>query len=108
MNINYEYIGYCGAFFISIFLIPQIYHIYTIKNAETFSIYSIILNVIASFFMISYGICIEKYPIIITNGMVCIFYIIICYLKYIYKNNSYNINNNNDNDNDNDNDNNNI
>jgi uncharacterized protein with PQ loop repeat len=96
MNINYEYIGYCGAFFISIFLIPQIYHIYTIKNADGFSIYSIILNIIASILMFTYAICIEKYPIVITNGMVCLFYIIICYLKYIYKNNSYSSNINND------------
>jgi uncharacterized protein with PQ loop repeat len=59
MNINYEYIGYSGAFLISIYLIPQIYHIYIIKNAESFSVYSIILNIIASTIMFTYGILIN-------------------------------------------------
>ena len=44
MNNNYDYIGYFCSFFISINLIPQIYHIYKIKNVKSISIISYILN----------------------------------------------------------------
>jgi len=67
---DYEYIGYAGAFFISISLIPQIIHIYKNKNAESISGLSIILGIISSILMFSYGVFILKIPIIISNGVV--------------------------------------
>ena len=81
---NNEYIGYAGSFFISINLIPQIYHIYKNKNADSISIISIALGIISSIIMFSYGILINKNPIIISNGMVFLFYLIILFLKYSY------------------------
>jgi uncharacterized protein with PQ loop repeat len=84
MNINYEYIGYAGAFFISINLIPQIIHIYNIKNADSISITSIILGIISSVFMFIYGFFINKIPILISNSIIFIFYCIILFFKYLY------------------------
>ena len=55
MNNYYEYIGYAGAFFISINLIPQIVHIYKNKNADSISTTSIILGIISSVLMLTYG-----------------------------------------------------
>ena len=78
---EYEYIGYAGAFFISINLIPQIFHIYKNKNAESISI---ILGIISSILMFTYGIFINKIPIIISNIMIGLFYFIILFLKYLY------------------------
>ena len=66
MNNYYEYIGYVGAFFISINLIPQIVHIYIIKNADSISVTSIILGIISSVLMLTYGLFIYKIPIIIS------------------------------------------
>jgi len=84
MNNEYEYIGYVGAFFISINLIPQIFHIYKNKNAESISIISISLGIISSILMFTYGIFINKIPIIISNIMIGLFYFIILFLKYLY------------------------
>ena len=81
---NYEYIGYVGAFFISINLIPQIVHIYKIKNADSISYTSIILGIIASIIMSIYGICILKIPIIISNSIIFLFYSVILIIKYLY------------------------
>jgi len=84
MNNEYEYIGYTGAFFISINLIPQIYHIYKNKNTDSISVTSIALGIISSIIMFSYGILINKFPIIISNGTVFLFYLIILFFKYLY------------------------
>ena len=84
MNNEYEYIGYAGAVFISINLIPQIFHIYKNKNAESISILSISLGIISSILMFTYGIFINKIPIIISNIMIGLFYFIILFLKYLY------------------------
>ena len=85
MDINYDYIGYIGTFFISINLIPQIYHIYKIKDVKSISIISYIFNLISSVFMISYGYLIDKTPIIISNGMIFICSVIMLFLKYTYR-----------------------
>ena len=84
MKPNYEVIGFIGSFFISINLIPQIYHIYKNKNANSISVTSIALGIISSIIMFSYGILINKFPIIISNGMVFLFYLIILFFKYLY------------------------
>jgi MtN3 and saliva related transmembrane protein len=81
---DYEYIGYAGAFFISINLIPQIIHIYKNKNADSISVTSIVLGIISSIIMFSYGILINKIPIIISNGMVFLFYLIILFFKRLF------------------------
>ncbi len=93
MNINYDYdyVGYIGSLLISINLIPQIYHIYKIKNAKSISVISFILNVFSSILMIIYGLLINKIPIIISNSMVLIFSVIMLFLKHLYKEEDENI-----------------
>lgn len=86
---NYDYIGYAGSFFVSINLIPQIYHIYIIKDSSSISIISYLLNISASTLLLTYGSLINKTPVIISNGMVFIFSIIMLILKYVYTNNIY-------------------
>jgi MtN3 and saliva related transmembrane protein len=88
MKINDEnqndIIGYIGTFLISVNLIPQIYHIIKIKNTDSISLSSIILGVLSGIFMGSYGILINKFPVIISNTAVTVFYIIIFLLKLQY------------------------
>jgi uncharacterized protein with PQ loop repeat len=86
MKLNYEVIEFIGSFFISINLIPQIYHIYTIKNADTISITSVILGILSGFIMGVYGYFIHKIPVIISNIMIVLFYLVILFLKQIYNN----------------------
>jgi len=82
----YDIMGYMGSFFISTNLIPQIYHIYKIKNADSISTYSIFLGILAGSLMGTYGILINKLPVVISNVSVCIFYSIIIVMKYMYSN----------------------
>jgi len=80
----YEYIGYTGSFLISINLIPQVYHIYKTKNADSISTVSILLSILSAIIMIVYGICIYKIPIIISNSAIFLFFCIIGYFKYTF------------------------
>jgi len=89
---DYDIIGYTGTFFISTNLIPQILHIYNIKNADSISTISIILGVLSAVFMGTYGFLINKIPIIISNIIIGTFFCTIFIMKYIY---TINININN-------------
>jgi len=85
MNEKYEYVGYAGAALISINLMPQVYHIYNVKKVDSISTMSICLNILSAIVMLIYGIFIDKMPVIISNGMVFLFYIVIGYFKIIYR-----------------------
>ena len=80
----YEYIGYAGSSLISINLIPQVYHIQKIKSADQISNLSIGTSMIASILMITYGLLIKKIPIVISNSMIFLFYLVIIYFKIIF------------------------
>lgn len=80
-----DIVGYIGTFFISTNLIPQIIHIHKIKNADSISTVSITLGILSAVFMGTYGLLIEKIPIIISNLLFGTFYCIIGGMKYIYK-----------------------
>ena len=82
--IDVNYIGYFGAFLIGVNLIPQIFHIYKIKNTESISTLSLLLNVSASIIMCIYGILIERIPVIISNGLVLVFSLILVGFKFRY------------------------
>lgn len=79
-----DIVGYIGVFFISTNLMPQIYHIYTIKNADSISSVAITLGFISGCIMGTYGYLIDKIPIIISNFFISSFYIVILGLKYYY------------------------
>ena len=82
--VNYDIVGYIGVFLVSTNLLPQIYYIYKLKNAETISTVSIILGFLSGCVMGTYGYLIHKIPVIITNFFVSCFYSIILLLKYYY------------------------
>ena len=81
-----DIIGYIGTFFISTNLIPQIFHIYKIKNTDSISTMAILLGILSAGFMGTYGFLIEKLPIIISNLMIGSFYCIIMIMKITYQN----------------------
>ena len=87
-----EIIGYIGVFFISINLIPQIYHIYKIKNSDSISYIFIFIGFLSSFFMGLYGIFVEKNPIIISNSITFCFNCILLITKLYFNINKDEIN----------------
>lgn len=78
------YIGYIGCFFLSIFLIPQVLKTYNTKKTEGLSPLFICISMTANIFMLSYGILIEAYPVVISNGCILANNIMLLslYLKY--------------------------
>ena len=81
---NHDIVGYVGVFLISTNLVPQIYYIYTLKNANSISTMSIIQGFVSGCIMGTYGYLINKIPVIISNCCVSCFYFIILLLKYYY------------------------
>jgi len=79
-----DIIGYIGVFFISINLIPQIYHIYKIKNSDAISYIFIFIGFLSSFFMGLYGILENKNPILISNSVTFCFYFILLITKIYF------------------------
>ena len=81
---NNDIVGYVGVFLISTNLLPQIYYIYTLKEANSISTVSIIQGFVSGCIMGTYGYLINKIPVIISNCCVSCFYFIILLLKYYY------------------------
>ncbi len=77
--------GYVGSFLISINLIPQIFRIIKKKSGKNISWFTLNINVLASVFMLVYGIQSRLYPVIISNSLVLISSIVIIVLKKYYK-----------------------
>ena len=84
MKTQYDIIGYIGVFFISTNLLPQIYHVYTIQNADSISNLSIVLGILSGMVMSTYGFLIEKTPIIISNLCILVFYTVLFSMKQYY------------------------
>ena len=84
---SYDIIGYVGVFFISINLIPQIYHTHKMKNSDAISFVFILFGLLSSFFMGLYGVLVEKNPIIISNSIMFCFYCIMLITKLYYNTN---------------------
>jgi uncharacterized protein with PQ loop repeat len=96
--------GYIGSFLISINLIPQIIRTIQKKTSKNMSYITLGINLLACFFMITYGYKKNLNPIIISNIVICICSItLICLKKYyfIMEKNQSTFDNNNDNNDDN-------
>lgn len=73
--------GLVGSVLIGISLIPQSYKTITSNKTEDLSLFFIVIILIASFFMIFYGIKREVIPILIANGSVAINSLMLLYVK---------------------------
>lgn len=91
-----ELTGYIGCGFLCISFIPQTYILIKNNNYDNISYLFLVLIIQTSMIMGTYGILIEKYPVIIANVSVLINNIIILFFKYLnYKNLNQNKNKSN-------------
>ena len=91
-----ELTGYIGCGFLCISFIPQTYILIKNNNYDNISYLFVVLIIQTSMIMGTYGILIEKYPVIIANVSVLINNIIILFFKYLnYKNLNQNKNKSN-------------
>ena len=77
-------IGYIACVNVALLQVPQVVKTYKSKKAGDLSWGMILLNLFASILWFSYGIIIEKYPIIIANCCYFIANILICFMKIKY------------------------
>lgn len=79
-----EIVGYIGCFFLSIYLIPQVLKTYKTKNTDGLSPWFISIGITASILMLTYGMLIAAYPVVISNTIILINNIILLtlYNKY--------------------------
>lgn len=95
MNII-ELTGYIGCGFLCISFVPQTYILIKNNNYDNISYLFLVLIIQTSMIMGTYGVLIEKYPVIIANVSVLINNIIILFFKYLnYKNLNQNKNKSN-------------
>jgi MtN3 and saliva related transmembrane protein len=86
-NTDADIVGYFGAVFLSLLLVPQVYEIYKLKKCDQISIYFIILEGLTSITWIIYGIMLLSIPIIVANSLSLFFTLLLIIAKYIFKNN---------------------
>lgn len=88
--------GYIGSSLVSVNLIPQIITIIKKKSGKNISYLTCSINIVACGFMLFYGYSKQLIPVIICNGLILFFSIIILTLKKYYNIvNNYSINQNN-------------
>lgn len=77
-------VGYVGCFFLSIFLVPQVYTTWTTQNVEGLSPHFLGTSMVANVLMIYYGVSIRAIPVIIANGSVLLNSVILLglYVRY--------------------------
>lgn len=84
-NKTAESIGYIGAFFLTITLIPQILHTIKTKKVNDISFLFIGFQITTCLLFLIYGIMIQENPLIVSNGVVLLQLIIFFGLKVRYR-----------------------
>ena len=67
-----EWIGYIATVFSAISYFPQVIHLWKTKSAQGVSLGSYLLLIVGNSLWLWYGICLEKWPIIIANCIVLV------------------------------------
>ena len=79
-----DILGYIGAFFLVITLLPQVIYTYKRKKAEDISYIFLFFQVTTCLLFLSYGILLEENPLIIANSIVLCLNFVLVYFRIIY------------------------
>jgi uncharacterized protein with PQ loop repeat len=84
INTIFTVVGYIGSTLIATMQVPQIYHTVKKQQIKDLSLYSVLLNMLASGCMFSYSSYFKLYPITIASGcvVICDAILIILYKTY--------------------------
>ena len=74
-------LGYTGAFIFTIVLLPQLIKSFKTKSTVDISWFSTILNILGGIIYLAYSVLLEQIPMIITNSVYTLSYIILISLK---------------------------
>ena len=82
---NEDIIGYLGAFFLTITLLPQLIKTYKTKSVEDISPMFVCLALLTTIFYLIYGILLNATPIIVANIVLLFQNLLLLYFKFTYK-----------------------
>ena len=77
--------GYIGGGLIASTLVPQIAHTCRVKKADQISIGFLSTNILGTTFMVIYSIQEYLLPVIITNIVILLSLMVLCVLKFRYR-----------------------
>ena len=80
-------IGYIGSFLLSITFIPQLVHLYNIKDSSGISKIFVGINIIGTMCMLTYGIHDKLLPIILSNSVILFLSTVLSVMIIIYRKN---------------------
>ena len=83
----YDIFGYCGAVFLTLLNIPQVYHCLKNQTSSGLTLSFIILQFLTSISFLTFGLLINELPIIIANTSTLIGSILLFICKIIYTEN---------------------
>lgn len=81
-----EIIGYIGALFLTITLIPQLWLTYKTKKVDDISFGFIGLQMLTCVFFLTYGILLNSTPLMLANSTVLTQLSVLAFLKVKYRN----------------------
>jgi len=79
-----EIFGFIGGAFTTIALVPQVWRLYKIKSAHEISLPFTLLFLIGGIFWLTYGIVINKTPVIAANSISLFLTALMLYAKIKY------------------------
>ena len=79
-----EIFGFIGGALTTIALVPQVWRLYKIKSAHEISLPFTLLFLIGGIFWFSYGIFINKIPVIAANSISLLLTVLMLYAKIKY------------------------
>lgn len=85
MDNQYDIFGYIGAGFLTLLMIPQVYHCFSNKTSTGLTISFITLQFLTSIFFLIYGFFVFQLPILIANISTLIGTILLAIAKILYK-----------------------
>lgn len=83
---NEQFVGYTGCFFLSIFLVPQVYKTCKTHNVDGLSPQFLGISMLANVLMMYYSIRIQAIPVLIANGSVFTNSAMLMVLYFRYRN----------------------
>ena len=87
MEINNEIIGLVAGILTASSMLPQLYKTIKEKSAENISPFMIIILILGTGTWAYYGVLINDFPIILTNGFSCFFNCLMIFYKIRYSDN---------------------
>tara|TARA_B100000123_G_C25717952_1_gene423058 strand:- start:353 stop:628 length:276 start_codon:yes stop_codon:yes gene_type:complete len=89
---NKDIFGFLGAFFLTVTLLPQLYHSYKEKKMDDISKGFLGIQVLTCVCFLSYGILLNEIPLILANIIVLGQTIILIFFKLTFKTNKISTN----------------